>query len=211
MAIFGNLKEIGLLELIPFLAHQSGVLQIQSQGRTLSLELGGRRVRCAAENGRVLSPAQLEERLLGLLGEGGRFEFKRDARPLSQHGCHPIPIDELVLKLATWRDELEHVADKLPLPDTLFTLADASRAYQDPELARFMDQAWGELAEGASARSLAQTLGLPLNRVRYFLYKLRYMGAIQAKPKEKRPQGPPIVERLLSFLKRRLGDPSWSL
>jgi len=214
MAIFGNLSDMGLLDLIPLLAHQNGRLVLIRKDGNLDLYLSGRRIICAQEDRRVLSPSQLEERLFELVQrqEGG-FEFFRDERPKHQRGCLNLSVDELMLKLVTLKDELESVRANLPLPDTVFTLGNVALAYSEPELAEFLDRAWPYLTEGASARSLARALGLPLERVRYLIYKLRTLGAVQ--PKVQKPKTTSerrgLAGRLLGMLKRRFRSLSWSL
>jgi len=214
MAIFGNLRDIGLLDLIPLLAHQNGRLVLIRKEGNLELFLAGRRVVCAEEDRRVLSPNQLEERLFELVQSGeGSFEFFRDEKPKHTTGCLNLPVDELVLKLVTLKDELESVRENLPLPDTVFALGNVALAYSDPVLAEFLDRAWPHLSEGASARRLAKVLEMPLERVRYLLYKLRSLGAVQ--PLAKKPRASSerrgLAGRLLGLLKRRFRGTSWSL
>ena len=99
------------------------------------------------------------------------------------------------------------------MPDTVFTLGNVALAYSDPVLAEFLDRAWPHLSEGASARRLAPLVGLPTDRVRYLLYKLRSLGAVQ--PLEQRVKVPQerrsLAGRLLGLLRRRFGKFSWSL
>ena len=214
MAIFGNLRDIGLLDLLPLLSHQDGRLVLIRKEGTLELYIQRRRVVCAEEERRVLSPGQLEERLFEILEGGeGSFEFFRGEAPRHRRGCLNLPVDELVLKLVTLKDELESVREQLPMPDTVFTLGNVALAYSDPALAEFLDRAWPHLSEGASARRLAPLVGLPTDRVRYLLYKLRSLGAVQ--PLEQRVKVPQehrsLAGRLLGLLRRRFGKISWSL
>ncbi len=214
MAIFGNLRDIGLIDLLPLLSHQDGRLVLIHKEGNLELYIQHRRVVCAEEERRVLSPGQLEERLFEFLERGeGSFEFFRGEAPRHQRGCLNLPVDELVLKLVTLKDELESVREQLPMPDTVFTLGNVALAYSDPVLAEFLDRAWPYLSEGASARRLAPLVGLPTDRVRYLLYKLRSLGAVQ--PLEQRVKVPQerrsLAGRLLGLLRRRFGKFSWSL
>ncbi len=214
MAIFGNLRDIGLIDLLPLLSHQNGRLALIRKDGTLELYIQRRRVVCAEEERRVLSPGQLEERLFEVLeGSEGSFEFFPGEAPRHQRGCLNLPVDELVLKLVTLKDEVESVREQLPMPDTVFTLGNVALAYGDPVLAEFLDRAWPHLSEGASARRLAALVGLPTDRVRYLLYKLRTLGAVQ--PLERRPEPTRerrgLAGRLLGLLRRRFGNNSWSL
>lgn len=214
MAIFGNLRDIGLLELLPLLAHQTGRLVLVHKEGSLEVYLAKRRVVCAEAGRRVLSPTQLEEKLFQLAqARAGSFEFFPGETPKHRRGCYNLSVDELVLKLATLRDEIESASGELPLPDTVFTLGNVATAYANPTLAEFLDRAWPHLSMGASARQLARALDLPLERVRYLLYKLRALGAVQplerrAKVSEER-RG--LAGRLLGLLRRRFGKISWSL
>ncbi len=214
MAIFGNLRDIGLLDLLPLLAHQTGRLVLIRKKGNLELYVQGRRVVCAEEERRVLSPGQLEERLFEILEGGeGSFEFFPGEAPRHRRGCLNLPVDELVLKLVTLKDELESVREQLPMPDTVFTLGNVALAYSDPALAEFLDRAWPHLSEGSSARRLAPLVGLPTDRVRYLLHKLRTLGAVR--PLERRPEATRerrgLAGRLLGLLRRRFGSNSWSL
>ncbi len=214
MAIFGNLKDIGLLDLIPLLAHQNGRLVLIRKEGNLELFLAGRRITCAEEDRRVLSPRELEERLFELVQNGeGSFEFFRNEEPKHQTGCLNLPVDELVLKLVTLKDELENVREKLPLPDTIFTLGNVATAYSDPTLAEFLDRAWPHLSAGASARKLAKLLEMPIERVRYLLYKLRSLGAVRPMTQTAHPTAERrgLAGRLLGLLRRRFRGTSWSL
>ncbi len=214
MAIFGNLRDIGLLDLLPMLSHQRGKLVLIRREGNLALYLAGGRIECAEEGGRPLSPTQLEERLFEILhSQDAGFEFFRGEAPRHGKGCIRIPVEELVLKLATLRDELEHARENLPLPDTVFTLGNVALAYGDPSLAEFLDRAWPQLTQGASARSLAKQLDLPIERVRYLLYKLRSLGAILPKTKTPRAtrERKSLAVRLLGLLRRRFGSVSWNL
>jgi len=214
MAIFGNLSDMGLLDLIPLLAHQNGRLVLIHRDGNLNMYFAGRRIVCAHEDRRVLSPGQLEERLFSLLErQEGSFEFFRDERPKHTRGCINVSVDELMLKLVTLKDELESVRENLPLPDTVFTLANVAVAYSEPELAEFLDRAWPHLTEGASARTLSRALGQPVERVRYLLYKLRTLGAVQPKVQtaQASQERRSLADRLLGMLKRRFRSFSWSL
>jgi len=199
---------------MPLLAHQNGRLVLIGRDRNLNLYFSGRKVICAVEDKRVLSRAQLEERLLDFLDQkDGSFEFFGGDAPPIRRGCIDVPVEELSLKLVTLKDELDSVKENLPLPDTVFTLGNVAVAYSDNELAEFLDRAWPYLVEGASARVLSRELGLPLQRVRYILYKLRNLNAVSPKAQQVAPsqERRGIAGRLLRYLKRRFQSLSWSL
>ena len=214
MAIFGDLQDIGLLDLLHLLAHQTGRLVLVHKEGSLEVFLANRNVICAQIGYRALSPNQLEEKLFDLArGRGGSFEFHPGEAPKHRRGCFRLSVDELALKLATLKDEIENARGQLPMPDTIFTLGNVATAYANPTLAEFLDRAWPHLSVGASARQMARALDLPLEHVRYLLYKLRSLGAVQ--PLERRVKASEgrrsLAGRLLGLLRRRFGKISWSL
>ena len=214
MAIFGDLRSMNLLDIVPLLMHLNGKLILTREKSSLHLVIRGRRIICAREDHRILSESQLEELLFDFLDEKqGEFTFHKSENPSFLRNGINLPLDELILKLITLRDELDNVRAELPLPDTVFALANVAVAYSEPDLAEFLDRAWPHLTEGASARSLARALGLPLERVRYLLYKLRTLGAIQPKAQKAETNGERrgLAGRLLGMLKKRFRNLSWSL
>ncbi len=212
VAIFGNLKDISLLDLLPLLSGQQGKLSLRpKRGAELLLFLNNSRITCAKKGEAALPPHRVEEELFGLLDRPeAEFAFHIGDRPDRCLGRLDLRLEELLLKLSTLRDEIQSVAGALPLPDTVFAFADPGRAEGDPELRDFVRLAWSQLERGTSARELAGLLGMPLDRVRYLFYKLRALGVIQPLAQSPRLGRRGIARQLLGLLKRRFRTWSWS-
>ncbi len=205
MAIFGDLKDIGVLDIFPIIAPQNGRFVVEDGGRHLIFYLRGGRLVCAYVNDTPLSPAGVEEVFLELARNGrGRFRFEMNQAPTQCNAALNLPADELLLRVATLKDEIEHVEKALPHPRATFILVNPEKAKADPELYTFLQHAWPHLAKGASAESLSLELKMVKDRVRYLLYKARLLGAIQLKTRERRRKEPSgLVRRMLAFFQRR--------
>jgi hypothetical protein len=205
MAIFGDLKDIGILDIFPIVASQNGRFEIEDGNRRLIFYLRGGRLVCAYENDAPLGPTGVEEAFLNLARNGrGRFRFELNASPANCNAALNLPADELLLRVATLKDEIEYVEDALPHPRATFILVNPEKAKGEPELYLFLQHAWPYLAEGTSAEHLSRELKMAQDRVRYLLYKARLLGAIRLKTRERKAkEAPGLVRRVLSFFQRR--------
>lgn len=205
MAIFGNLKQISLGDLLPLLKSQKGSLEIFNldalprvtlfveAGRLVSLQLAGKPV----------DEVQVRSVIGALMNaKRGSFEFIPGVSPRDRHPSG-WDLDRLMLAVTTIADEMVVAEDNLPHPDTVFRLISSS----DPEDSRVADF-WGRaremLAEGASSRQLSQQLGVPLSHAGFYLLKLRQAGLIEpVRADSSRPGKRGLAGRLLGALKRR--------
>ena len=205
MAIFGDLKDIGVLDIFPIVAPQNGRFVVEEGDRRLIFYLRGGRLICAYVNDTPLSPAGVEEVFLELARKGrGRFRFEMNQSPPRCNTALNLSADELLLRVATLKDEIEYVEDALPHPRATFVLVNLEKAKADPELYLFLQRAWPQLTKGASAESLSRDLKMVKDRVRYLLYKARLLGAIQLKARERRLKEPSgLIRRMLGFFLRR--------
>ncbi len=205
MAIFGDLKDIGVLDIFPIIAPQNGRFVVEDGGRHLIFYLRGGRLVCAYVNDTPLSPAGVEEVFLELARNGrGRFRFEMNQAPSQCNAALNLPADELLLRVATLKDEIEYVEKALPHPRAEFLLVNPEKAKGEPELYLFLQHAWPHLARGASAEVLSREFDMALDRVRYLLYKARLLGAVRLRVRERKAlETPGLVRRMLAFFQRR--------
>ena len=209
MAVFGSLKDIDLLELLPLLSGQKGKLILTPQkGTEFTLYIDGDKVVCVQKGRNGLPPLRVQEQLFGIInGEGdANFEFVPGGTPKRCYGQLELRLDELVLKLSTLRDEVKNLKNSLPHPRAIFALANPAPAFKDTQLAAFVNESWSLLEKGTSAEEIAAKQGIPLDHVRYMLYRLRALGVIKPLPKATQPEKRKgLASRLLGLIKRRFG------
>ncbi len=198
MGIWGNLKEIALPELLLLIEERKGVLTLREGGRPgLRLDVAQGRIGRAREGRRRLSLPELEERLLALtLGGKASFGFYPSERVGPVVGPRIRP---LALKLSTLADEIRPVLHQLPNPEARFRLISArllGNVRWDPLFLKALDL----LAQGVSARALAQVLGIPLTEARYFLLTLSRSRRVRPEPTAPRPAATPIGRLVARFM-----------
>ncbi len=205
MAIFGNLKQISLGDLMPLLKSQRGSLEIFNldgisrvtlyveSGRLISLLLAGRPV----------EDVQVRSVICNLMNaKRGSFEFVPGVSPRQRHPTG-WDLDGLMLAVTTIADEMVVAENNLPHPDTVFRLV-SEMGPEDSRVADFWSRAREMLALGASSRQLSQRLGVPLAHAGFYLLKLRQAGLIQpVRAVGGRTGRRGLAGRLLGALKRR--------
>ncbi len=177
--LYGSLKTLPLMELLPLLKEQEGALELWNlEGMpptTLYLKPG--RIRHIAQGKGPLDPLKAKAVLQALLfSQKGSFEFIPRARPPFKERLN-WPVDRVLLAAFALKDELEHHRGKLPHPEIRFFLSPFARKPLERSdgsaKGRFLEAAWPHLERGATALELAKALDLPLDLVRYQLFKLR--------------------------------------
>ncbi|WP_457637772.1 DUF4388 domain-containing protein [Oceanithermus sp.] len=204
MAIFGDLRQISLGDLLPLLKSQKGCLEIFNldglprvtlcvdSGRLVSLELGGKHV----------DEVQVHSVMNELMNaKRGSFEFIPGVSPRVRRRPG-WSLDRLMLSVVTVADEIQAAEKDLPHPDTVFKLV-SQEGPEDSRVADFWAQARRMLAEGASSRQISQRLGVPLSHAGFYLLRLRQAGLIEPVRAASRPARASVVGRLLGSLKRR--------
>ncbi|TFU27777.1 DUF4388 domain-containing protein [Thermus tengchongensis] len=199
MALFGSLDSLPLEELLQLLAHKEGALEIWNlkgiPPTTIYLKPG--HIRSLDQNGKPLDPMAAKATLQALLqAREGSFEFLPGAKPK-----HKVrlgwPVEKVLLSIITLQDELDRYRPHLPHPEARFELAGSSP--EDPRFKDFFRLALPYLKRGVSPQELAQALRLPLDQVRFYLYRLQLLGAVKrAAP---RPKAHPLAGKLLAHLK----------
>ena len=211
MAIFGDLQDMPLIDLLSMLGRRSGLLDVWDVGGKrnryiLALDRGN--LLWVKDEGGYLDPLKARSTLLELASAGrGAFEFT----PVEPPKGSPLlnwPIERVLLSVTTIHDELASYNSLLPDPKTRFQVA-ALEVWLEEPLYSFWERAKPLLQAGASAEDLASRLRLPLDEVRYYLHKLRLVGkvapvrAYEETRKDEEKQG--LFRRLLAALRGRRG------
>ena len=211
MAIFGDLQDMPLIDLLSMLGRRSGLLDVWDVGGKrnryiLALDRGN--LLWMKDEGGYLDPLKARSALLELASAGrGAFEFT----PVEPPKGSPLlnwPIERVLLSVTTIHDELASYNSLLPDPKTRFQVA-ALEVWLEEPLYSFWERAKPLLQAGASAEDLASRLRLPLDEVRYYLHKLRLAGkvapvrAYEETRKDEEKQG--LFRRLLAALRGRRG------
>jgi hypothetical protein len=184
MAIFGNLAEFPLIEVMGMLEQRCGVLRFGKIGRfeSLELQINNGRLQGLLVNGKVMRDGLTAKDLLVEIANAkdGNFEFQRvPATSGSLLNDLAIEVNEVLLRRATLDDEWNNYRDSLPDIETRFVLATQELVWLDGDLQRFWNQAEQLLEYGISAKELAQRLNLEIRLVQVNLYKLRATGVIR--------------------------------
>jgi len=211
LAIFGDLQDMPLVDLLSMLGRRSGLLDVWDVGGKrnryiLALDRGN--LLWVKDEGGYLDPLKARSTLLELASAGrGAFEFT----PVEPPKGSPLlnwPIERVLLSVTTIHDELASYHSLLPDPKTRFQVA-ALEVWLEEPLYSFWERAKPLLQAGASAEDLASRLRLPLDEVRYYLHKLRLAGkvapvrAYEETRKDEEKQG--LFRRLLAALRGRGG------
>jgi len=211
LAIFGDLQDMPLIDLLSMLGRRSGLLDVWDVGGKrnryiLALDRGN--LLWVKDEGGYLDPLKARSTLLELASAGrGAFEFT----PIEPPKGSPLlnwPIERVLLSVTTIHDELASYNSLLPDPKTRFQVA-ALEVWLEEPLYSFWERAKPLLQAGASAEDLASRLRLPLDEVRYYLHKLRLVGkvapvrAYEETRKDEEKQG--LFRRLLAALRGRRG------
>jgi hypothetical protein len=211
LAIFGDLQDMPLVDLLSMLGRRSGLLDVWNVGGKrnryiLALDRGN--LLWVKDEGGYLDPLKARSTLLELASAGrGAFEFT----PIEPPKRSPLlnwPIERVLLSVTTIHDELASYNSLLPDPKTRFQVA-ALEVWLEEPLYSFWERAKPLLQAGASAEDLASRLRLPLDEVRYYLHKLRLAGkvapvrAYEETRKDEERQG--LFRRLLAALRGRRG------
>lgn len=210
MAIFGNFEQISLGDLLPMLASQEGALEIFNvpghPNTTLYVRQGN--LCCVHVAGKPIDALQVRSVIGDLMrARRGGFEFLPGARPRGQSKVVGIPLQSLLVSAAAFNDELSEVRDLLPHPDTIFRLV-RMEPVEDRRMTEFLDRARVLLITGASAREISERIGINIDDVRFYLYKLRQLGMVvpvRARTEALPPVRKGLAQRLLGALRQRFG------
>lgn len=166
-----------LTDLLPMLGRRSGVLEIWDDGKNASLWLETGVLRGAWVNQQNLDAAGVRLLITDLMkNTTGNFEFTM-GKP-AQPCIHPLDWSlEQILSNSVLKDEAVSFTQELPDAETQFQAIALDLWLEEP-LFGFWQRAKPLLASGASASQIAQRLGLPLDKTRLYLHKLRLAGRV---------------------------------
>ena len=210
MAVFGNLEHISLADLLPMLSSQEGALELFNvpghPNTTLYVRKGT--LCCLHVAGKPIDALQARSVVSRLMqARRGSFEFHPGVRPRGQTQVLALPIQNLLLAATAFHDELSEVRDQLPHPDTLFRLVRIEKM-EDHRITEFLGRTRSLLITGASARELAERIGVPLDDVRLYLLRLRQLGMtlpVRTRTQALPPVRKSLARRLLGALQKRFG------
>ncbi|MFN3267257.1 MAG: DUF4388 domain-containing protein, partial [Deinococcales bacterium] len=183
MAIFGNLSEFPMLEVMSMLERRCGILRFSGiEGyEALELHINSGVLQGVVVGATISRDANLAKRILARLAStrSGKFEFCRmpPNSPNMQNDL-AINVNEILLRGAAIDDEWNNYKDQLPDPKTRFTLASQELVWLEGGLQIFWQRAEPLLEYGISVEDLALRLGMDIRTVQLSLYKLRSIGVV---------------------------------
>ncbi len=181
VAIFGNLTDFPFIELISTLGRRCGQLEVwdlPSRDR-LQLYLNGAVLHGLVVNGQqVTNVLKVRDHMVELMSaQTGNFEFSKLPAE-SLQGRLNLPMSALMLRATSAANEMNVYRDRFPAPQTRFKLINAAGTWDDAELYEFVKRARPALERGVSPLELSERLGLQLEQVQLYFYKLRTLGRI---------------------------------
>lgn len=181
VAIFGNFTDFPFIELISTLGRRCGKLEVWDLPSKLRLELhlNGAVLQGLIVNGQqITNVLRVRDHMVELMGaQTGSFEFSK--LPLEElQGRLYLPMSALMLRATSAVNEMNVYRDRFPAPQTRFKLVNAQGAWDDAELYEFVKRARPALERGVSPLELSERLGLQLEQVQLYLYKLRSLSRI---------------------------------
>ncbi len=205
MAIFGNLQQISLADLMPLLKSQRGSLEIFNLDgqQPVTLYVDGGRLVALYVGGKPVEDIVVRSVMNSLMAaKRGSFEFVPGVSPRHRHP-NGWDLDRLMLSVVTIADEMEEAESRLPHLETVFRLS-SPLAPDDVRVHDFWERARHMLASGASAKELSHRLGLSPKQTGFYLLKLRQAGLIEpVRVSSRRRSRPGLAGKLLGALKRR--------
>lgn len=168
MAIYGNLSDFSLRDILTVVGGKHGVLTVDQQdGQVLRLDIAGTSITRMTMERPIES--RTEGQLLLRMFAQGSGEFRFEAQEAVDAGRSFLRMDELLEgRGAVPLDERD-----LPHPKTVFLVIKGRQVELSPDLADFLEVSEPLLTEGASAERISQQLGFPLEGTRRNLQRLR--------------------------------------
>lgn len=179
MALFGSLDALPLEELLQLLAHKEGALEIWNlkdiPATTIYLKPGY--IRSVDQGGKPLEAFSAKATLQALLrARRGSFEFLPGAKPKHKVRLN-WPVEKVLLSTVTLQDELERYRPYFPPPKAILKASHIAKKHLPEE--SFLARSLPYLEKGVSAEGLSKALGLPLDLVRFQLFRLERKGLVQ--------------------------------
>lgn len=179
MALFGSLNALPLEKLLQLLAHKEGAVEIWNvkdiPATTLYLKPGY--IRSIDQHGKPLEALAAKATLQALLqAREGSFEFLPGAKPKHKARLN-WPVEKVLLSTITLQDELERYRPYFPHPKAIFKASEVAKKHIPEE--SFLAKSLPYLEKGVSAEGLSKALSLPLDLVRFHLFRLERKGLVQ--------------------------------
>lgn len=181
MAIFGDLLELQLPELLNLVGRRTGKLELLEVGKFKRVEL---HISSQYLKGIVISDELLDDALLvrdklaSVMNEtSGTFEFHK-VPEIALRGSLSISIPQLLLSIASTSDEIDAYRKSFSHPNTIYKCLTPCDVWLDEDLYLFFEKAQPFLNSGVDAQVLVDKLGLSLDQVQLYLYKLRSVGKV---------------------------------
>jgi hypothetical protein len=179
MAIFGDLADLPFPEIFNMVGRRTGrllIFGVPDQGG-FELDLIDGTLRGLQIDGEAISdPLRARDRLAVLMeAPRGLFEFHRSL-PEQLRGNLELPVTSLLMAVASAVDEISAYRDRFPHPQTRFKRMASEEVWLDDDLYLFSERATPYLLRGTDADELARELGVSLEQVQLYLYKLRSVG-----------------------------------
>lgn len=179
MALFGSLDALPLEELLQLLSHKEGALEIWKvkdiPATTIYLKPGY--IRSIDQHGKPLEALAAKATLQALLqAREGSFEFLPGAKPKHKVRLN-WPVEKVLLSAVTLQDELERYRPYFPHPKAIFKASGVAKKHLLEE--SFLAKSLPYLEKGVAAEGLSKALGLPLDLVRFHLFRLERKGLVQ--------------------------------
>lgn len=179
MALFGSLDSLPLEELLQLLAQKEGALEIWNlkdiPPTVIYLKPGF--IRSIDQNGKPLEPLAAKALLQTLIQtRQGSFEFFPGAKPKHKYRLN-WSLEKVLLSTVTLQDELERYRPLLPDPRAVFKVTPMAKKSLPQE--SFLRKALPYLQKGVSAETLTKALKMPLDLVRFYLFRLERKGLVE--------------------------------
>lgn len=191
--IFGNFRDIQMPDILALVGRQRGQFVIRGHPGIERADLffcDGYLVALCARGAWVGEVLQVRDCLVELmLCQEGEFSFERGEEP-SCGVLYSLHVDHLLLASMAAVDEINSFHADLPNEQTYFRVIQQDVGWLDPDLAGFWEAASTALRAGTNGISLAAALGISVDRVRLYLYKLRVAGWIVPMHRETRALPP---------------------
>lgn len=179
MALFGSLDSLPLEELLQLLAQKEGALEIWNlkdiPPTVIYLKPGF--IRSIDQNGKPLEPLAAKALLQTLIQtRQGSFEFFPGAKPKHKYRLN-WSLEKVLLSTIALQDELERYRPLLPDPRAVFKVTSMAKKSLPQE--SFLRKALPYLQKGVSAETLTKALKMPLDLVRFYLFRLERKGLVE--------------------------------
>ncbi len=205
MAIFGSLSDISFDELLYVLSGKEGVLEMKDkENRLVKLFIKDNCIQALEFNGKYMDDRNLAIVTLMDFVKNEDVSFTFIRTEVDDTYNIKLQVDELLLEIASKFDEISYYRNFLPHEDTVFKLSREDVSIEDRELEQFLEKTKEMFRKGASAKEVSNKLNLPLDWVKYMIYKLNMLGILEVR-KVKRNVRKDIFHELHSLFRKLFG------